>query len=212
MPNPENESIPYLKGMLTLSILMLIYVYGQADIKNTLTIALIGLEIKNPDILGQMIFIALTWYTIRFWRTGEENLAWNYEIETRSIIANALHKHPCHDDFIVRILNEFAPDDFPPEAEEGLYLTYGRSSSHRGAAVANFPHPYKARGTDSARVDVPFTFLMRIRLEFLGLTVWMFDRDNLSHHYLPFLLSIFSLMSVLTAAGYNPFSLLIAFL
>jgi len=72
----QQENTPYLKGMMTLSILMLIFVLAEGELKPQVTIALIGLELNNPQVLGFLVWIALAWYTLRFFISGKSNHQW----------------------------------------------------------------------------------------------------------------------------------------
>lgn len=218
MPNPENESTPYLKGMLTLSILMLIYVYGQADIKSTLTIALVGLEIRNPDILGQIIFIALTWYTIRFWRksnqgkVGMENGYWDFIICTRGTVNDYL-KQERYIDILTPKAHRAIGIDLRDDSVAKPKISFSLRLKGRFIRDIDFTPSFTNRlpsnnySSDVTHIKMGWMLWFRIYIE--AVLEWIFDHDSFSSRYLPFFIAIFSLMSSLTLTGWNPTSYII---
>ncbi len=81
-----SDRIPYQKAVITLSLFVIIFIVGDGHIKNGLTIALIGLELDNPEVLGVVVWLSLAWCLFRFYICGAVNkISWERPHSTRQL-------------------------------------------------------------------------------------------------------------------------------
>ncbi|MCP8686774.1 hypothetical protein [Marinobacterium sedimentorum] len=57
--------VPYQRGLVTTSLIILVYVIGQGEISPNLSVTVIGLTLHNPDVVEYALGGAWLWY---FWR------------------------------------------------------------------------------------------------------------------------------------------------
>lgn len=97
MPDPNTPtSTPYQKIVVTLSALILIFILGEGQIKNGLTIALVGLELGQPQILYYTSWIVLVWFTFRFYISN----SW----KRHSFLHDAVHSSLLPESFVYSIV------------------------------------------------------------------------------------------------------------
>ena len=192
MPDPNNDQIPYLKTVVTLSAAILIYVFGEGELNEKLTIALVGLTLKNPEVLGFIIYMALLWFTMRFARkaiiepevsyygeTNDESIEYfKAYIERRSKYANRK--------------KELKIDDGSESLSlDGLKITSEPADIEKLIAQQAPDVSKKIRGR-MRKAKILFYrawFLARVIYTFR----WLLISDNFTHRYLPFFLAIFAL-------------------
>ncbi|SEB12121.1 hypothetical protein [Marinobacterium iners] len=58
--------VPYQKGLLTISIAILIYVLGKGELSPSLSITIVGLTLHRPEVLEYVAMGTWAWYMWKF--------------------------------------------------------------------------------------------------------------------------------------------------
>lgn len=186
MPEDAINKVPYQKGTVALSLIVLIYCYGQGELNQSLTIALVGLRLNNPQILEIVVLASLVWHMLRFYITGE----WSVRSFTQKTSTYLIAINPTRPNWPVIESSPNAPLSALELKEHKR--TYIRDTQVTGLFSSkvklSFEDSTARDGMEYFILKVPL--LLRLKAEVVSLVRWIFKSDQFAYRYLPMAVAI----------------------
>lgn len=176
------DKVPYQKGLVTTSLVILVYVFGQGEISQKLSVTVIGLTLHNPAVLEYAMGAVLAWYLWRFMT----NNRFAFCAELTVLGGDLIRKHGHDLDKIREIL------EVPDSIRGGGY--YGDVVSL--VAVRNLLDWRFEKATQDAKtgeiknspIAIKSTALLRWKLKVVWL--WFLTYPSFPDRYIPLLLGL----------------------
>ena len=174
------EKVPYQKGLITLSLLVLIYCYGEGEFSSSLTIALVGLTLNKPEVLEILIFSALLWYTWRFYITGNWSVRGYVEDVAKNIFTNSTDLDSWEKLSTEQALKIY-PEDEAFGTEPDILSNTRVEGNFSSTLILEYSNSYNR--TSIVAKKVPWA--KRVEAQCIALYLWLTRHDLFAYRYLP---------------------------
>ncbi len=174
--------VPYQRGLVTTSLVILVYVLGQGEISPNLSVTVIGLTLHNPHVIEYAMGAVLTWYA---WRFMTNNQVFTFRADLLAIVSGQLARRAIYTKVADQLDIPESSRDLSAAGSRGI-----RISAVNGLLDWTFEQAVKnAHGSIEyqAVVSKPLALLS---WKLMVIALWFFIHPSFPDKCIPLLLSL----------------------